>query len=92
MTNDIKALYIALVTDKTSRAEIVEINMATHKVAVIKASTLANRCGDIYTVGDDVYANLPVYQVFIKVPSKNAGRIHNLYPQIDDFRKLLQGG
>jgi hypothetical protein len=63
MNRDVKNLYVSLLTRKSARHRISEIKETNQRVALMKETELANKNGDIFKVGGDIYANFKMYTV-----------------------------
>ena len=106
MTDEIKRLYIYLLSDKSVKFRVIDTKESWHKVALMRASELTvkstdpNINGDTFRIDGDIYATFPCYRVELEEKPRYGSTAHvgnwirksiTLVPNIDYFRRYLPG-
>lgn len=98
MNDAVRKIYIALLSKGGSgHFRIDEVEETHNKVALMKASSIANANGDIFPLKGDIYAYYKSYRVKMRKVVNPAGGIEvtvqvvGLYPTIMGFKDYLAG-
>jgi len=86
MNDEVKSLYVDLLTRKGPKYTITETRDGYHTVALMKASELANKNGDVFRIGGDIYANFRVYTVVTE--ESHYLKTYFLCPNVEYFRRF----
>jgi len=88
MNDEVKSLYIDLLTRRGPKYTITETKDQYHTVALMKANQ-ANVNGDVFKIGDDIYANFRVYTVIAE--ESDWLKSYFLCPNVEYFRRFWPG-
>lgn len=106
MDNEVRKLYIALLSNRFQTYEVSAIQPVDHKVAVMRASeiggttTSTNANGDVFHINGDIYVTYTVYRVELSrlvnpgvAPDLGIKETKDvtLYPRAAAFREYFDG-